>query len=271
LKSEERLETLTELGLTNNQARAYLALLQCNSATAKELAKQSKIARPDIYRVIPLLQKEGLVEKLMTQPTSFRAIPPKYVLPILLKHKSLKHTQLEKKTEELLLTLKENHSEKKSEETTIEVSVVSGKEVMMQKLRDSLLNAQYEVCVVTSCKRFSGSLVAFGEEYQKALDMGVKIRIAIEHSPSLIEKLKASKSLWCNPDFEVRLLSAAPPTVLAIFDDRETIVAMSPLGQLGSAPALWSNNHSLIVLARSYFENQWHNSIRANINEPLPT
>jgi len=58
LNSGERIETLTSLGLTLNQARAYLSLLQLGPVGAKELAESSKITRQDIYRVMLASKKK---------------------------------------------------------------------------------------------------------------------------------------------------------------------------------------------------------------------
>jgi len=265
LKNWERIVTLTELGLTNNQARTYLALLQAGPTTAKELAKTSKIARPDIYRILPALEKEGLVEKLMTRPAIFEAIPPVYVLPTLLKHKTTKQYALKKKTEKLLSDLKNNHSKKEVSGGDTEFTIVPGKEVIVQRLKSSILESQMSVCVVTSSKRFSAAILEFVNAYQEALEKGVKIRIATDYHAATATALKVLQTLLKDTRFEVRYFDAPPAAIVSIFDNKEAFVSMSPTAQLAEAPAIWSNNLSFIALAQDYFENKWKNATNTNI------
>ena len=265
MKNWERLVTLKELGLTNNQARTYLALLQAGPTTAKELAKTSKIARPDIYRILPALEKEGLVEKLMTRPASFEAVPPVYVLPTLLKHKTTKQYALKKKTKQLLSDLRNNHSKKEGLGTDTEFTIVPGKEVVVQRLRSSILESQMSVSVVTSNKRFSAAILEFASAYQKALEKGVKIRIATDYHAVTTTALKVLQTLSKDTRFEVRYFDASPAAIVGIFDNKEAFVSMSSTAQLAEAPAIWSNNLSFIALVQDYFENKWRNATITNI------
>jgi len=49
--------TLTRLGLTSSQAKAYLALFRSGLSNAKKISKNSGVARPDVYRVMEKLEK----------------------------------------------------------------------------------------------------------------------------------------------------------------------------------------------------------------------
>ncbi|HLV33556.1 MAG TPA: helix-turn-helix domain-containing protein [Spirillospora sp.] len=52
---------LQELGFTDYEARAYIALLQQNPLNGYELAKVSGIPRPNIYKVLQKLEERGIV------------------------------------------------------------------------------------------------------------------------------------------------------------------------------------------------------------------
>ncbi len=87
---ETTTETLTELGLTLNQARIYVALLSSERLlTVKEISKITNITRQDVYRIMPSLQNNGLVEKTITAPTMFKATPLKLGLSILVENRKL--------------------------------------------------------------------------------------------------------------------------------------------------------------------------------------
>lgn len=69
------LSILTRLGLTINQAKVYLALVRSGVSNAKTISNVTKIARHDIYRVTRTLEELGFVERTITVPTKFTAIP----------------------------------------------------------------------------------------------------------------------------------------------------------------------------------------------------
>jgi sugar-specific transcriptional regulator TrmB len=256
VKREERIETLKELGLTFCQARTYLSLLQIGPATAKHIAETSKIARPDVYRIIPALQKEGIVEKLMTNPTTFHAISLTQVLPTMLKYKIAKLNKLKKKTEELLRDFK-NSPAKGLLETDAEFIMIPGKQAIIEKLKEALLKSQISASVVTSKNRFSAAILEFEKIYQKALEKGVKIKIATDRHIPQKKALEAIENLAKNPNFEVKYFDDVPPAVVSIFDNKEVSLILSAKAQLTGTSAIWSNNQSFMALAQDYFENKW--------------
>ena len=72
--SDEDISTLTELGLTVSQAKIYLSLAKAKNLTAQAISTTSKVARPDVYRVLVQLNEDGLVERIISKPQEFHAI-----------------------------------------------------------------------------------------------------------------------------------------------------------------------------------------------------
>ena len=54
--SDKLLKELTSFGLTGNEAKVYLSLLQLSKASAAEIAKLANIPRQEVYRVLPRLE-----------------------------------------------------------------------------------------------------------------------------------------------------------------------------------------------------------------------
>ena len=107
-KIEKKITTLTHLGLTVNQAKAYLALVKLGSASAKDISEISNIAQQDIYRVMPLLEKLGLVEKLVASPNLFKANSPEQALSVLLKYREKENSILHGEALRLIEELNQN-------------------------------------------------------------------------------------------------------------------------------------------------------------------
>jgi len=72
MSNDEDTVLLIGLGLSLNQARVYLAILQLQK-TAGQIAKFSKVRREDVYRILPTLEKMGLIERWLGKPTEIRA------------------------------------------------------------------------------------------------------------------------------------------------------------------------------------------------------
>jgi sugar-specific transcriptional regulator TrmB len=68
------------LGLSLNQARVYLAILKLKIRTVGHIAKFSRVRREEIYRILPTLEKMGLIEKILGKPTEIRVTPIKNAL-----------------------------------------------------------------------------------------------------------------------------------------------------------------------------------------------
>ena len=60
---DEQVSVLVELGMTATQAKIYLSLAKSKSLTAHAIASIAKIARPDVYRILPMLEEAGLLRE----------------------------------------------------------------------------------------------------------------------------------------------------------------------------------------------------------------
>lgn len=91
------LDELTKIGLSSNEARTYLALLELGSATAQEIARKSGIKRATTYVQLEALSKIGLVtsfekaseRKNGASKTYFRAEDPEHLTKIIERGKKL--------------------------------------------------------------------------------------------------------------------------------------------------------------------------------------
>jgi len=82
---DEKAEILSDFGLTHNQAKVYIAIAQLGLASVSQVSKLSKVRREDVYRMLPKLEKKGLIEKTLGKPTKIRATPVEDALSILIK------------------------------------------------------------------------------------------------------------------------------------------------------------------------------------------
>lgn len=73
--NKERLAKVQEYGLTEYEARAYLALLDLEVATASKVARLSRVPRTKIYQALEGLETKKLVRVIPERPKRFVAQP----------------------------------------------------------------------------------------------------------------------------------------------------------------------------------------------------
>jgi sugar-specific transcriptional regulator TrmB len=250
-------QTLTDLGLTLVQARVYLALAKYGASKIALLAKASDVARPDVYRTLNKLYEVGLVEKLVEAPIQFKALPIEEGIKFLLLKKQAQYEKLKNETDALLNSFKKRNMQNQAE-TTNQFVLVPQKEAIVNRIRQAIDNSHYSVCVVISWKRFvHGIGNVFLESAQKASERKINYRFIVEKAPSK-EVNEAGTKLWnIYPSFQARFISNMPETVFGLYDERELFVIVEPKKDISASPALWTNNPSLIGLAKDYFNMLW--------------
>jgi HTH-type transcriptional regulator, sugar sensing transcriptional regulator len=93
----ERYFELLKIGLTEGEAKVYLALIGLGSSTVGPIVKKSRVAYSNVYDVLNRLMEKGVVSYVMKSKTKyFQAVSPKNLFEY-----------LNKKEEEIVLQKKE--------------------------------------------------------------------------------------------------------------------------------------------------------------------
>ena len=82
---EQNAETLSSFGMTVKQAKVYLALVFLGTALVGDISKHSKVRREEVYRILPKLEKMGLIEKTLSTPVKLKATSVENALSLLIK------------------------------------------------------------------------------------------------------------------------------------------------------------------------------------------
>jgi len=80
------MKVLTQVGLTENESKVYLALLQLGKANIGKIAEKSRVHRTNIYETIKGLEKKGLVNLLEVEGVkSYEAVDPENLMDLVTK------------------------------------------------------------------------------------------------------------------------------------------------------------------------------------------
>lgn len=261
---DEEIQTMIRLGLTFCQAKVYLALARSGISTAKTISKVASVARPEVYRIMPELQKLGLAEKTITAPIKFKATPIREGIPILLDRKVKEAFELRKAARALVKNFKNNDVKTRIQEEYGQFVLIPENERVARIRRKLIETAQTSIDVVTLWKRHAHALLALEELLQKALKRGVHVRSItekLEDEEQLAQKNEIAKAFNKYPSFQIKHVNAPIKSIVAVFDKKEVLVFTSAALGLDEASALWSTNPHLVALAENYFEYLWNGSL----------
>ncbi|WP_049928613.1 TrmB family transcriptional regulator [Halopiger goleimassiliensis] len=72
--SDEAIRTLSNLGLTEYEARCFVALARIDCGTAKEISDVADVPRSRVYDTVERLERKGLVSVQQSDPREFQAV-----------------------------------------------------------------------------------------------------------------------------------------------------------------------------------------------------
>ena len=248
-------QALTALGLTNSQAKVYLALAKLGKPTAKEVSTVTQVARQEVYRVLVELQKLGLVEKVVSVPSKFRAISTDDAFSILMERRKRETSELQETISEMLKKSKSDNVRMALEEET-KFSLVP-EQATVRAEKKTLGNVQKSFDVITSWRNPHSVIFASIEAIAEALQRGVEVRIIIDKPVE--EKVLSNivKHLKKYPNFKIRYLPNAPKALISEYDKGEAWVGTCTNPGVKECPTLWTDNPCLLSILQDYFEMLW--------------
>ncbi|MGB9959582.1 MAG: TrmB family transcriptional regulator [Candidatus Bathyarchaeales archaeon] len=254
----DKFEVLRRLGLTYNECKIFTALSAIGPATVKTISKHAQIARETVYRILPKIEKKGLIETILTTPKKFKAIPMEEALKILLENKTRELAHTKAKVKWLIRTsIEENKKASTSKDEPM--FIIIPQKLIIKRLKEAMERVQKQIDVYTTWKRFhQGVTNFFSEEIKRILAKNVKLRIITEKPEKQDTKIEyVIKELARTQNIQIKFTQNHPKTVVGIYDQKEIFIITDPEASLNKASALWSNNQSIISLAQQFFENLW--------------
>ena len=188
LTLKRNIQTLTHLGLTSNQAKVFLALFATMFSTVKEIQKNSKVPRQEIYKILSGLQEMGFIERTLTKPVMFKTIPIQQAVSFLLKQKMQETKKLQKEAAKIIKNYPQENHTLKVQEFKPHFVLTSKKEASISKRVEEIDNAKTSIDFITSWKRFPSTVDTFRESGKEALKRKVKMRVILENGNYLLAR-----------------------------------------------------------------------------------
>ncbi len=262
---DEDIKALTFLGLTNLQARVYLSLVNGTTVTAKKIANNAEVARQDVYRIVAELESLSLIEKVISIPTKYRAVPMEDAVDILLGRKQKESLELMLKAAQLNNRYKTGKTDSSHEDDTHYV-LIPPKESFIKKSKDFYDNSTNYIEIFTTVERMRAAIRIFQDDYEKAFQRGVTVRCLIGRA--MDQQTIDEQDLPHNPHFSCNFITVPPKllTPFTIWDRKELFVVTTEKEKIYQSQNLWTNNCLLIEVFLNYFEMLW--KTRSHFNQP---
>lgn len=251
---ENIIANLREFGLSDYEAKAFLALTMHGPMTASGVTEKSSIPQSKVYGILKSLSEKFLAETWNGKPLKFKASEPSIALKKILERKKMTIENLREKSEKLAEQLKPL---KGFETENFGLWTSSGKLACMEKAAEMVSRAKESGCATTS--RFS-RYPPLDNVYVNALKKGVKIKIL---GTSELDEAKRARAMWyAMHGAEIRILPMKVNPIIGIVDGRE---ASFRLDNSESPDMIWSNNPSLVSVFKSYFDDMWNKAKKFKI------
>lgn len=266
MSSFDSLKTLVRFGLTTNQAKIYLAMLQSKADTIKAMSRVSNIPLESIYRAMPGLEERNIVEKMLTAPTKYKALPIHEAIALLKTRYDQNRLELFKEAE----TLSRKFSAKKSVNVALgendsETFLMLGFHAFANKLVEALEDAKYSFKGITHSKAFRRGMFDGGKHFEGLVRRGIECHHVVYQSEDSKLIQLGDNHLLNNPLWLRKFISPIP-IELVLVDQKQLFVALTPQEMGKEYRGLRTKNSCLLALADSFFELLWRNVMQ---NETL--
>jgi len=234
---------LEELGLTANESKVYLSLMELGSSSATQIIQKTGLHRAVVYDLLERLIEKGLVGfAIKGRKKYFEATNPERLREMLL--------EKEEKLSEILPRLQELSKFR----TKLEVKIYKGTEGIKTVFEDILISKPKEWLSLGSGGETYKLLPDFLEHFHKVrIKNKILVRGLFLDNPTArkrgenLAKMKSS-------DIKYLPKSFITPTVMNIYNDRVTLYSVTE----GNIPfIILVENKELSKSFREYFEWLW--------------
>lgn len=239
---------LKDLGLSENEAKVYLAMLELGPASVIEISKKAEINRPTAYVQIESLKKMGLVStQVKGKKQLFIAESPDQLEFVLDRELG----ELKRKKEELTKALPDLTSLYRSSGSQPQVRFFEGKEGLLRMQENVLKSGAKEILAITSADQTFDIFPTHLKDYSvRRIKKGIRSRVIYtssrgplfkENDPDALRETKyiSSEKMPLNGD-------------LAIYGDSVAISAFT-----GKVSGVIIDHPEIANTFRNFFELIW--------------
>ena len=268
----QRISRLQEHGLTEYEARAYLALLELENSEASPVADLARVPRTKIYQALDGLEAKKLLVVIPDRPKRYQVQPISSYIESLEQNYRARASALD--GEKSALTEEFSPRGKVQMERSGGFVVLKGRANISSKLCELVGKASEDFAVATSAMG-AHRLAYHHDLVESAADRGCRVRIL---APATAENAEGCERLLARADVRHALVDLGAVT-LAFVDEKEVILVHHVPDDRhyfqGADVALWSDDPAIVQSLKALFTLGWGLSVpyaeraAARISDPV--
>ena len=237
-------EKLKEFGLSEKEAKAYLASLELGDATASDISIKSNLPRTLVYDILERLIERGLISySVKSNKKHFLAVHPKEFLGIIRE----KETAISSIMNELETIYKKEGAKRPK------VEIYEGKEGMKTVMNDILRSELKEFLAYGSSRSSYELIPAFMNDWhKKRIKQKVIMKIIYNNTKQAKSMIKNFKSTLEYTKYKFMPIELESPTATIIYGDKVILQSWTkePFAVMIKSKEMAENQ-------RRYFEELW--------------
>lgn len=265
----EATRLLTELGLTVNEARVYLALLRSESPTAAEAATAAGVPRPKVYEALQALEGRGFSKSIGGRVRRFTPVEPESALRGWLSHREHERAEMSERDQirvDTLGRLLPAPAAEAGRQVADFIEAISGQVPTTEALDDLVSRARQTLDIMLQ-PPFVQPRPRWNVMEVEALERGVEVRAI--YTPEALEDARRFEDIPRHGG-QARML-AQLPMKLMVRDHEEALISLRDAGTGAQSVTTVAVRHpDLVAPLITLFEQQWKKA-RALPREMRPT
>ncbi|MEA3199265.1 MAG: HTH-type transcriptional regulator, sugar sensing transcriptional regulator [Thermoplasmata archaeon] len=264
----DRIEKMMEYGLTEYEARTYLALLQLGVASARDVANMSRVPRTKIYSVLDDLHAKQLAEIIPERPKKYGVVPFDVYLRTFEREYKTKLAKIEEDKKFLMAAFASKDGSGPDKAGSFQVL----------KGRKNVLNRKYEMV-----GRAASEILEMGTEYsavrmgyympllKERARLGARLRLLVpvtDVNKENVDEFAQVGEVKANP-------AKSPGSVILVVDDAEVLIChYVPDDEhlfKGEDIAIWSDDKAIVRDMKGTILANWEGAAQAVPVPVVPT
>ena len=253
----EATRLLTELGLTVNEARVYLALLRFSAGpTAAEAAAAAGVPRPKVYEALQSLEGRGFSKSIGDRVRRFTPVEPETALRGWLSHREHERSEMSERdqirVEKLGRLLPAPVSGARAQVAEF-IEAISG-QVPTTEALDDLVSRATQTLDIMLQPPFVQPRPRWNVMEVEAIERGVEVRVI--YTPQALEDARRFEDIVRHGG-HARML-AGLPMKLMVRDQQEALISLRDAGTgAQSVTTVAVRNPDLVAPLGTLFDQQW--------------
>ena len=252
----EATRLLTELGLTVNEARVYLALLRSESPTAAEAATAAGVPRPKVYEALHGLEGRGFSKSIGGRVRRFVPVEPESALRGWLSHREHERAEMSERDQirvEALGRLLPAPAPEAGRQVADFIEAISG-QVPTSEALDDLVSRATQTLDIMLQPPFVQPRPRWNVMEVEALERGVQVRAI--YTREALEDARRFEDILRHGG-QARTL-AQLPMKLMVRDHEEALISLRDAGTGAQSVTTVAVRHpDLVAPLITLFEQQW--------------